>query len=97
MKTDTAHTENFSKNLENAEFNRFGLISLVILIIGCLGGITIGLGAINYTATLILVVVLTMLCLSLLLGVAPMKWIINSAILATIIDIILITYFLIEG
>ncbi len=97
MSTETLHTKNLSKNAENAEFNRFGLISLVILITGCMGGITVGLGAINYTATLILVIVPTMLSLSLLLGVAPMKWIINSAIVAVVIDVILITYFLIAG
>ncbi|MES2588012.1 MAG: hypothetical protein V4622_03460 [Bacteroidota bacterium] len=83
-----------SNYVKVSEFNRFGLISVIILIIGCMGGITVGMGAINNTFTLTLVIVPTMLSLSLLLGVAPMKWVINSAIIATVIDVILITYFL---
>jgi hypothetical protein len=83
-------------NLNQAsEFNRFGLISMILLVIGCVGGIAVGLGAINYVSTLIMVVVPTMTTLSLLLAVAPMRWIINSAIASLIIDIILIVYFLI--
>jgi hypothetical protein len=52
------------------------------------------LGAIKYTGTLILCVVPTMTTLSLLLAVAPMKWIWRSAILSLAIDFILILYFL---
>lgn len=77
-----------------SEFNRFGIISMLILIIGCIGGIAVGLGAINYTSTLIMVVVPTMTTLSLLLAVAPMKWIYYSAGVSLIIDVILIVYFL---
>jgi hypothetical protein len=29
------------------EFNRFGFISAIILIVGCLGGLTVGMGAIE--------------------------------------------------
>jgi hypothetical protein len=80
--------------LQESEFNRFGLISVVILIIGCLGGVAVGLGAIKYTGTLIMVVVPTMLTLSLLLAVAPMKWIIRTGLISVLIDILLIIYFL---
>lgn len=89
METHTA--SEFSKA---SEFNRFGLISMILLIIGCLGGIAVGLGAINYTFTLILVVIPTMTTLSLLLAVSPMKWIINAAVACVVIDVLLITYFL---
>ncbi len=81
--------------LEMAEFNRFGIICVVLTIVGCLGGITVGLGAISYTFTLIAVVIPTMLTLSFLIAVAPMKAIMTSGIIATIIDLVLITYFLI--
>jgi hypothetical protein len=78
----------------NAEFNRFGLISVILLLIGCMGGIAVGMGAINYTFTLILVIIPTMTTLSLLLAVSPMKWIINAAIISVLVDILVIMYFL---
>lgn len=78
---------------QNTEFNRFGLISVILLIIGCMGGIAVGLGAINYIGTLVAVVVPTMLTLSFLLAVAPMKWIITSGSIAVAIDVLLILYF----
>ena len=76
------------------EFNRFGIIAVIILINGCLGGLTMGLGAVLHTATLILVVVPTMLTLSLLLAVAPMRWIVASAILNAAIELCLILIYL---
>lgn len=85
---------NQSEMVKTSEFNRFGIISMIILVIGCMGGIAVGLGAINYIGTLVLVVVPTMLTLSLLLAVAPMKWIINAGVTSVVIDIALIAYFL---
>ena len=79
------------------EFNRFGLISMIILVIGCLGGITVGFGAINYTVTLVMVVIPTMTTLSLLLAVAPMRWIVISGLSSIAIDVILLVYFLLIG
>ena len=80
--------------IKESEFNRFGLISIILLVVGCFGGVAVGLGAIKYIPTLILVVVPTMTTLSLLLAVAPMKWIWRGAILSVSIDTILILYFL---
>jgi hypothetical protein len=93
MEANTAQSE----LVKASEFNRFGLISVIILIIGCLGGVAVGLGAINYTFTLVLVVIPTMLTLSLLLAVAPMKWIISTGVVSVVVDVLLITYFLIAG
>lgn len=80
---------------KDAEFNRFGLISMVLLIVGCLGGITVGMGAIDYTWSLIAVVIPTMTTLSLLLAVAPMRYIFYATTASILIDIILLVYFLI--
>jgi len=88
----TKHIE--ANMVTESEFNRFGIISLIILTVGCLGGVAVGLGAIKYISTLILVIVPTMTTLSLLLGVAPMKWIVRGAVVSVSIDIILILYFL---
>jgi len=84
---------NAEGKFKGSEFNRFGLISLVILIIGCLGGIAVGLGAIQSVLSLSLILIPTMLTLSLLLSVSPMKWIINSAAVCVLIDVLMITYY----
>ena len=86
---------NLEKHIES-EYNRFGLIAVLILLIGCLGGITVGMGAIRDTGALILVVLPTMLTLSLLLAVAPMKWIYKAAAISVVIDLFLITYYLVQ-
>jgi hypothetical protein len=88
-----SHTAENTGIYKGSEFNRFGLISLVILIIGCLGGIAVGLGAIESILSLSLILIPTMLTLSLLLSVSPMKWIINSASICVIIDVIMIVFY----
>lgn len=80
--------------VKESEFNRFGLISIILLVVGCLGGVAVGLGAIKYIPTLILVVVPTMTTLSLMLAVSPMKWIWRGAVVSVSIDALLILYFL---
>ena len=84
----------YAKMSEEMESNRFGWISIVLLIVGCLGGLTIGLGAIGSTPAMIVIVIPTMLTLSLLLAVAPMKWIVSSAITCVGIDLLFLGYFL---
>ena len=84
----------YARMIEELEDNRYGWISVVILIVGCLGGLTVGLGAIGSTFALISIVVPTMLTLSLLLAVAPMRWIALSAITCTCIDFIFLAYYL---
>jgi hypothetical protein len=86
-------------NLENhveSEYNRFGLIPILILLVGCLGGITVGMGAIQDTWALILVVLPAMLTLSLLLAVSPMKWIYKATSITLVIDLLLIAYYLVQ-
>lgn len=83
----------FEKLLSDSEFNRFGLIAVVLTIVGCLGGVSVGVGAINSTFALILVTIPTMLTLSLLLAVAPMRWILGVASVAVITDMLLILYY----
>lgn len=75
---------------KTADENRFGMIVFILLIIGCLGGVAMNLGAVVHTWSLIAVVVPTMLTLSLLLAVAPMKWILNTFILTILVDLLVI-------
>lgn len=76
---------------DDLEGNRLGIISVVLLVIGCLGGATVGLGAIHHTWQLFLVVLPTMATLSFLIAVAPVKQILNLAFVAVLIDIIILT------
>lgn len=88
------HVEEKKGFIANAEFNRFGYISVILLVVGCLGGITVGLGAVEQVWALAMVVIPTMLTLSLLLAVSPMKYIINAALVAVAVDVIMISYYL---
>lgn len=72
------------------EFNRFAIISMLIILVGCLGGVTVGFGAINHTLQLSLVVFTTMGTLVCILAVAPMKWIMGFSVVAVFLDLILL-------
>ena len=76
------------------EFNRFGWIAIILLVVGCLGGLTVGMGAIESTFALIVILIPTMLTLSFLLSVAPMRWIAIAAIVAVSVDLTLFSYYL---
>jgi hypothetical protein len=79
----------------NTEFNRFGLISAILLIVGCSGGMAVGLGGVESTLALIAIVIPTMTTLSLLIAVAPMKYIMTAGIVSTVLNTLFIAYFLI--
>lgn len=90
MKTQEIKQSTWMK-LENlASEYRFGVIAITLLIIGCLGGVTMSYGAALHTWSLIAVVIPTMTTLSLLLAVAPMKWIMNLFIVTVLVDLIVI-------
>lgn len=90
MEANSIENSFWHRKINDLEMNRFGVISIVILIVGCLGGIAVGLGAINSLWQLIAVVIPTMLTLSLLLAVAPLKHILNVMAIAVFIDIVII-------
>ena len=90
MKTQEIKQSTWMK-LENlATEYRFGVIAISLLIIGCLGGVTMSFGAALHTWSLIAVVIPTMTTLSLLLAVAPMRWILNAFVVTLIVDIMVI-------
>ena len=82
-----------AKGQQEIEFNRFGYIAAIILLIGCLGGIAVGVGAIQNTFSLILVVIPTMITLSLLLAVYPMKYIMKASLVCITIVVLMIAYY----
>jgi hypothetical protein len=84
----------FEKLVKEMEFNRFGWIAIILLVVGCLGGLTVGMGALKSTFALIMILIPTMLTLSFLLSVAPMKWIAIAAMVTVSVDLTLFTYYL---
>ena len=87
------HKSKFEKLLSDSEFNRFGLICVILTIVGCLGGIAVGMGALGNTLATSVIIIPTMITLSLLLAVAPMKWIMMAGIVSSTIDILFIIYY----
>lgn len=74
----------------NSEFNRYGIISMAFLLIGIFGGVAIGLSAYAHVWQISVIAVLTMMSLSLMLAVAPMKYIIRVTAAALLLDIIIV-------
>lgn len=77
---------------EKYEKNRYGIISMLLLVVGCLAGIAVGLGALTQVFALSVLAITTMAALSMILAIAPMKYIIYTSAVAVIADIIIITY-----
>ena len=76
----------------DANLNRYGIMAILMITVGCLGGVAVGTGGIYSTFQLFLLAFSTMLSLTMMLAVAPMKWIIWTGIIAIIIDIIAIIF-----
>lgn len=93
METQEKYKSTLERLISDAEFNRFGLICVILTLVGCLGGTAVGLGAISSTVALTAVIIPTMATLSLLLAVAPMRYIFIATSISISIDILLILYY----
>jgi|APGre2960657404_1045060.scaffolds.fasta_scaffold23339_2 hypothetical protein len=80
--------------IADAEFNRFGVISAVLTVVGILGGVVTGLGAVENTVALSLVLIPTMVTLSCILAVQPMKYVMAAGIVSASIDVLMMAYYL---
>jgi CBS-domain-containing membrane protein len=88
-----SHTPNFwDKLIPDMETNRFGTISIIILLIGCLGGITVSQGAGQSWIQLSILVAPMMTTLVLLLAVMPMRLILNATLITLVIDVVVLLY-----
>jgi hypothetical protein len=76
----------------DANLNRYGIMAILMIAVGCLGGVAVGTGGLGSTFQLFLLAFSTMFSLSMMLAVAPMKWVIWSGLLAILIDIIVIIF-----
>mgnify|MGYP000433151903 CR=1 FL=1 len=73
---------------ENSEFDRFSIISVGFLLIGIVGGITVGIFSREHLWQIGVIAGCTMLSLSMMLAVAPMKYIVRTTILALAVDVL---------
>ena len=87
---NTERLTGIDKIVADAEFNRFSVISMILIIVGCLGGINVAVGGLESTWQLIITVIPTMATLSFILSVAPMRLLLGTALATTIIDVVLI-------
>jgi hypothetical protein len=77
-------------SFEYLERNRFGLMVLFILLVGCFAGIAVGLGALTQVFSLIILAFTTMTALSMMLAVAPIRAIVYTSGIAIAADLIII-------
>jgi len=90
MEQDQNAKGSFLSRLENNEFDRFGVISVGFLLIGIVGGMTVGISAYAHIWQIAVIVAFTMFSLSMMLAVAPMKIIVRSVIAAMLVDVLIL-------
>lgn len=84
-------------NNETLEFNRFGIISMLLIIQAAMGGLAAGFGGVDNIYALGVLVVGTMLSQTFILAVAPMRLIVKFGTLVTLINTIMFVYYIIQG
>ncbi|MDF2449950.1 MAG: hypothetical protein K0R26_2454 [Bacteroidota bacterium] len=100
IKAQTRNVSQTSKQLstsvspfwEKMEFNRYGIISMLVIFIGCLGGVAASFGAQDDILKLALVAFPTIISLALVLAVAPMRAIFYLSGIAVILDLIILIF-----
>lgn len=89
----TVSQQNWLTRLEaQSEFNRYGITSMFFLLIGIFGGITIATSAYAHLWQITVIAMLTMLSLSLMLAVAPMKYILRVTAVTLLIDLLILMF-----
>jgi hypothetical protein len=92
VNNQSANKETYSLFWGNVEFNRFGIISMLILFLGCIGGFAASFGAHGDALKLAMIVFPTIIALALILAVAPMRLIIYLSSVAIILDAIVLIF-----
>jgi hypothetical protein len=77
---------------EMLEFNRFGIISMLVVILGCMGGMAASFGAGANALKLAMIAFPTIISLALILAVSPMKGIMYLSVIALILDLIVLIF-----
>ena len=90
--TESSNVISYSKFWSNLEDNRFGIIAMLVVIIGCSGGLSAAFGAQANTLKLALVAFPSIIALALVLAVAPMKVITYVSAIALIFDLVVLLF-----
>ncbi|MES2131190.1 MAG: hypothetical protein V4506_02505 [Bacteroidota bacterium] len=77
---------------ENMEFSRFGIIAILVVILGCLGGMAASFGAGDNILKLAMIAFPTIIALALILAVAPMKVITYVSVIALVLDLLVFIF-----
>jgi hypothetical protein len=77
-------------SLANLDRMRFGVMAILLLLVGCGAGIAVGLGALEQVFSLIILAITTMSALSMMLAIAPIKAVLYTSVVAIAADIIII-------
>jgi hypothetical protein len=77
---------------ESLEYNRYGLIPIILLIIGCIGGVAAAFGAGADIIKLSMVAFPTIISLAMILAVAPMRVIIYVCSIALALDLLVFAF-----
>jgi hypothetical protein len=85
-------TTTHSSFWDSLEFNRFGIMPIVLLIIGCVGGIAASFGAGTDVIKLSVIAFPTIIALAFMLAVAPMRVIIWTSAIAVVLDLLVIIF-----
>lgn len=97
LKATTAKSTVTEKNKvssfwEKVEFSRFGIISMLIVVLGCIGGMAASYGAHGDILQIAMIVFPTIIALALVLAVAPMRLITYVSAIAIVLDIIVLLF-----
>ena len=83
-------TVTFSDFWKNAEFNRFGIIAMLLVIVTCLGGLAAAVAVNESTWQLAMVASSAMLVEALILAVTPMRTIVIASVISVTISLLVI-------
>ena len=87
----TNKVDSFNNFWDKLEFNRFSIIVIALALVGCLGGIAAGYAVQMDITMLAAVVVASMFTLTMVLAVAPMKYVVYGTLVAVLVDIMIYT------
>jgi len=74
----------------DANLNRYGISAILLIAIGCMGGVAVGTGGLQNTFQLIVLAIVTMFSMAMMLAIAPMRIVVLSGVAALVIDTIFI-------
>lgn len=92
IRTEKIRSTTVSAFWDTLEFNRFGIISMLVVILGCTGGIAAAFGAQDNALKIALIAFPTIISLALVLAVAPMRAIMYLSTVAIILDLIILIF-----